>query len=78
MSSVAQHWFYMLERDADDISAISWPMFKSLFQQRFGPPLGTNHLAELAHLPFRGSVSDYQESFQTRLAHAGPLSVATS
>ena len=51
-------------------------MFKSLCQQRFGPPLGTNHLAELARLPFRGSVSNYQETFRMRLAHAGPLSAA--
>ena len=76
MTGVAQHWFYMLERDAGNINSISWPMFKSLCQQRFGPPLGTNHLADLARLPFRGSISDYQEMFQTRLAHAGPLSAA--
>ena len=74
MTGVAQHWFYMLERDAGNINSISWPMFKSLCQQRFGPPLGTNHLADLARLPFRGSISDYQEMFQTCLAHAGPLS----
>ena len=76
MTGVAQHWFYMLERDAGDIHAITWPMFKSLCQQRFGPPLGTNHLAELVRLPFRGLVSDYQDIFQMRLAHAGPLSAA--
>jgi len=38
MTGVAQHWFYMLERDAGDINSISWPMFSSLCQQRFGPP----------------------------------------
>lgn len=74
MSGVAQHWFFMLERDAGDIAAITWPVFRSLCQQRFGPPLGTNHLAELARLPFRGSFADYQESFQARMAHAGYLS----
>jgi len=74
--SVAQHWFYMLERDAGDIAAINWPMFRSLCHQRFGPPLGTNHLAELARLPFRDSVADYQEAFQARMAHAGYLAPA--
>lgn len=76
MNGVAQHWFYMLEREAGDIAAITWPIFRSLCQQRFGPPLGTNHLSELAHLPFRTSVSDYQENFQARMAHAGYLSPA--
>ena len=42
-------------------------------QQRFGPPLGTNHLSDLARLSFRGSVDDYTESFLARLAHAGVL-----
>lgn len=57
-------------------SAITWPLFRSLCQQRFGPPLGTNHLAELARLPFRGSVAEYQEAFQARMAHAGYLAPA--
>ena len=76
MIGVAQHWFYMLERDTGDINAISWPLFRSLCQQRFGPPLGANHLAGLARLPFRGSVQEYQEMFQARMAHAGYLSPA--
>lgn len=71
MTSVAQHWYYMLERD---IGEISWPQFKALCQQRFGPAIGTNHLVDLACLPFRGSVEDYQEAFQARMAHAGYLS----
>lgn len=73
MTSVFQHWFYMLEHDMGDINAITWPLFRSLCQQRFGPPLGTNHLADLARLPFRGSVSEYQEAFQSRMAHTGSL-----
>ncbi|XP_039827770.1 proline-rich protein 36-like [Panicum virgatum] len=39
MQGVAQHWFYMLERDSGDIQAISWSLFRTLCQQRFGPPL---------------------------------------
>ena len=74
LTGISQHWFYMLERDAGNINAISWSAFRSLCQQRFGPPLGTNHLSDLARLQFRGSVADYQEAFQARLAHAGYLS----
>lgn len=73
LTGTSQHWFYMLEKDAGDISAITWSAFRSLCQQRFGPPLGTNHLSDLARLQFRGSVADYQETFQARLAHAGFL-----
>ena len=76
MTGVAQHWFFMLERDAGDINAISWPLFRSLCQQCFRPPLSANHLADLARLPFRGSVAEYQEMFQARMAHAGYLSPA--
>jgi len=64
----------MLERDAGNINTISYSSFRSLCQQRFGPPLGTNHLSDLARLQFRGSVADYQEALQARLAHAGYLS----
>ena len=52
MNGVAQHWYYMLERDADDVSAISWPLFKALCHQRFGPALGTNHLLRPGALTF--------------------------
>lgn len=64
----------MLQRDAGDINNIGWPLFRSLCQQRFGLPLGTNLLVELARLPFRGTVTDYQEAFQERMAHGGYLS----
>lgn len=74
MMDTAQHWYYMLERDVGDINAISWDQFAALCQQRFGPLLGTNHLADLARLPYKGSVEDYQVAFQARMAHAGCLS----
>lgn len=73
MTGTAQHWLYMLERDTGDLSAITWDGFRSLCHQHFGPPLGINHLAELARLPFRGSVNDYLEAFQSRMAHVGHL-----
>jgi hypothetical protein len=74
MSGVAQHWYFMLERDAGDVSNISWASFKTLCQQRFGPALGTNHLSDLAHLPFPSMVVGYVEAFLSRMAHASPLS----
>ena len=52
MMGVAQHWYYMLKQDAGNIAAISWPQFKRLCQQHFGLALGTNHLSDLACLPF--------------------------
>jgi hypothetical protein len=44
-----------------------------LCHQRFGPPLMTNHLAELARLPFTSDVATYLDAFQARMAHAGRL-----
>lgn len=73
MLGIAQHWFHMLERDAGPDGCIGWPMFKSLCHQRFGPPLCTNHLLDLARLPFQGSVASYQEEFLAKMAHASPL-----
>jgi hypothetical protein len=49
-------------------------LFKSLYQQCFGPAVGINHLADLARLPFRRTVNDYQEAFLTKMVHAGYLS----
>jgi hypothetical protein len=71
MTGDAQHWYFMLERDE---GAVDWERFQTLCQQRFGPAIGINHLAELARLPFKGSVEEYQVAFQARMAHAGYLS----
>jgi len=73
MTGAAQHWYFMLERD---IGAVPWTQFKLLCQQRFGPALGVNHLADLARLPFGGSVAAYQEAFLVKMAHAGVLTPA--
>jgi hypothetical protein len=45
MIGAAQQWYYMLERD---MGMPTWPHFKALYQQRFGPAMGVNHLADLA------------------------------
>lgn len=41
--------------------------------QHFGPPLTTNHLAELARLPFTADIVTYLDVFQACMAHAGRL-----
>lgn len=51
----------------------SWEHFRLLCQQHFGPPLSTNHLAELARLPFMSTVDAYMDTFQARAAHASHL-----
>lgn len=76
LTGVAQHWYYMLERDTDEGTQISWPLFKTLCQQRFGPPLCTNHLADLARLSFQGSVAAFQEAFLAKMARVDRLSAA--
>jgi hypothetical protein len=61
----------VLERD---VGILSWAHFKALCQQRFGSAMGTNHLADLARIPFLASFDDYIKTFQARMAHAGYLS----
>jgi hypothetical protein len=63
MNVVARQWYYMLEHNYGDISAISWPRFKALCQEHFEPPLTTNHISDLVHLPFGGSMVEYYEVF---------------
>jgi len=70
MNGTAQQWYLVLERDAGEPT---WNEFKILCHHRFGPPISTNHLADLARLPFTSTVEAYLKAFQARLAHAGPL-----
>jgi hypothetical protein len=50
MTGVARTWYCQLQRDEPPLS---WNSFKQSCQQRFGPPLRSNPLGELARLPFR-------------------------
>jgi hypothetical protein len=70
MMRVARTWYYQLQRDEPPLS---WNSFKQSCQQRFGPPLRSKPLSELARLPFRTTVEDYQERFWDLLAHIVPL-----
>ena len=45
---------------------------------RYGPPLHSAPLAELADCRRTGTVADYQDRFQALLARAGPLEEAQS
>jgi hypothetical protein len=71
LSGTTSQWYTMLERD---FGMPDWETFKRLCHQRFEPPISTNHLADLARLPFTTTVEAYLESFQACLAHAGTLS----
>jgi hypothetical protein len=70
MTGTAQQWYVVLERDQ---GMPFWEQFRQLRHQRFGPALSTNHLADLARLPFTSTVDAYMEVFQARMAHAGRL-----
>ncbi|XP_066381296.1 uncharacterized protein [Miscanthus floridulus] len=60
LTGVALQWYIVLEAD---MGRPTWPDFRRLCQQRFGPALGTNHLTDLARLPFGASVDAYMEAF---------------
>ena len=70
LTCVVQLWSVMLRRDKP---TLHWPRFKTLCQQRFGPPPHTNTLGEVARLPFRSTVEDYQDRFLALLCHAEPV-----
>jgi hypothetical protein len=72
LTGVAQQWYLVLEGDC---GRPPWEEFRRLYHQRFGPPLSTNHLSDLARLPFTLMVNAYMEAFQARTTHAGTLSV---
>ena len=59
-TGTAQQWYIVLERDA---GAPDWEEYKRLCHQRFGSPISTNHLADLARLPFTSSVESYLDTF---------------
>lgn len=52
----AQLSYYQLERDE---AIVSWPRFVDFVNMRFGPPLCSNPLDELAHLWWTGTVQEY-------------------
>jgi len=71
MTGVAQTWYYALEQDE---GMLSWKRFKELAHQCFGPAVCSNHLSELARLPWYGIVQEYQERFNALVCHTPELS----
>ncbi|KAH0661620.1 hypothetical protein KY284_026551 [Solanum tuberosum] len=66
----AQLCFLQLETDLPEPS---WDEFKRYCNLRFGPPIRSQKLGELAKLHQIGSVADYQEKFEQLISRAGTL-----
>jgi len=70
LDDVAQLWFTQLQ---DDEGTPSWGRFKDLLDLRFGPPLRSAPLFELAECRRTGTVEEYSNRFQALLPRAGRL-----
>jgi hypothetical protein len=73
LHGAAQQWYMRLERDE---GTPGWRHFSELLDMRFGPPLRSNPLGELAACRRTSTVADYQERFLALLTRAGPLTEA--
>ena len=73
LEDVAQLWYIQLQEDE---GTPRWSRFKDLLHLRFGPPLRSAPLYELAECRRMGSVEEYQNRFQALLPRAGPLEEA--
>jgi hypothetical protein len=56
----AQLWYYQVQQDE---GTPSWCHFKELLHLRYGPPLRSNPLGELAACHRTGTVEEYQDRF---------------
>ncbi|XP_066374128.1 uncharacterized protein [Miscanthus floridulus] len=66
----AQLWYMQVQTDE---GTPSWRRFTELLNMRFGPPLRSAPLFELADCRRTGTVVEYQARFQALLPRAGPL-----
>ena len=66
----AQMWYIQVQEDE---GIPSWRRFKDLLHLRYGPPLRSNPLHELASCKRTGTVADYQDRFQALLPRVGRL-----
>jgi len=69
----AQLWYMQVQTDE---GTPSWRRFTYLLNLRYGPPLRSAPLFELADCWRTSTVADYQDWFQALLARAGPLDEA--
>lgn len=67
----AQLWYMQIQREE---GTPSWRRFSELLNTRYGPPLRSNPLGELAACKREGSVINYQNRFEALLPRAGTLS----
>ena len=64
----AQMWYMQVQQDE---GTPSWRRFTELLNLRYGPPLRSAPLLELADCRRTGSVVEYQDRFQGLLPCAG-------
>jgi hypothetical protein len=69
----AQLWYIQVQSDE---GTPSWRQFKELINLRYGPPLRSAPLFELADCRRTGTVEEYQDRLQALLPRAGPLDEA--
>jgi hypothetical protein len=68
LDDVAQLWFTQLQTDE---GTPNWSHFKDLLNLRFGPPLRSAPMFELAECRRMGTVEEYSNRFQALLPRAG-------
>ena len=73
LEDVAQLWYVQLQEDE---GTPTWGHFKDLLNLRFGPPLRSAPLFELAECRRTGTVEEYSNRFQALLPRAGRLDEA--
>lgn len=66
----AQMWYVQVQQDE---GTPTWRRFVDLLNLRFGPPLRSAPLFELAECQLTSMVAEYQDRFQALLPRAGPL-----
>jgi hypothetical protein len=71
----AQLWYIQVQTDE---GTPTWRRFKELINLRYGPPLRSAPLFELADCHRTSTVAEYQDRFQVLLPRAGYLDEAQS
>ena len=72
LEDVAQLWYMQLQED--EHGTPTWERFKEMLNLRFGPPLRSAPLFELAECRRTGTVEEFSNRFQALLPRAGHLS----
>ena len=70
MEEGAQMWYIQVQQDE---GTPSWRRFKEMLNLRYGPPLHSAPLAELADCRRTSTVAEYQDRFQALLPREGLL-----